>query len=149
MGSFHARSLALLPDVEIAAIGDPREAAARTLADAVGGTPTTDGLAVAAMADLDGLVISSPEDGHEALVMAAFEQGTPVLCEKPLAVGATACKRIVDAEVAMGHRLLQLGLIRVTTLRTCSWRRRLHCSNRCITFAACIATCTRFGAARN
>ena len=113
MGSFHARSLATLPDVEIVAIADVREAAARTLSDAVGGKPSTDALGVAAMPDLDGLVIASPEDSHEALALAAFEQGTRVLCEKPLAVGVDACQRIVDAEVAMGHRLLQLGLMRV------------------------------------
>ncbi|MEP7202205.1 MAG: Gfo/Idh/MocA family oxidoreductase [Ilumatobacteraceae bacterium] len=113
MGSFHARSLVTMPGAEIVAVADVREAAARTLADAVGGTPTTDALAVAAMADLDGLVIASPEDTHEALVMAAFEHGTPVLCEKPLAVGAAACKRIVDAEISFGRRLLQLGLMRV------------------------------------
>ncbi|MBK5330368.1 MAG: Gfo/Idh/MocA family oxidoreductase, partial [Ilumatobacteraceae bacterium] len=113
MGSFHARSLATMPDVEIVAVADVREAAARSLSDAVGGKPTTDALGVAAMPDLDGLVIASPEDSHEALAMAAFEQGTMVLCEKPLAVGVDACQRIVDSEVAMGHRLLQLGLMRV------------------------------------
>jgi myo-inositol 2-dehydrogenase/D-chiro-inositol 1-dehydrogenase len=45
--------------------------------------------------------------------MAAFAQGTHVLCEKPLAVGSEACRRIVDAEIARGGRLLQLGLMRV------------------------------------
>ncbi|MEY2444724.1 MAG: myo-inositol 2-dehydrogenase / D-chiro-inositol 1-dehydrogenase, partial [Ilumatobacteraceae bacterium] len=35
------------------------------------------------------------------------------LCEKPLAVGAASCQRIVDAEVALGRRFLQLGLMRV------------------------------------
>lgn len=113
MGSFHARSLVALPDVEIVAIAYVREAAARTLSEAVGGTPTTDGLAVAGLADLDGLVIASPEDSHESLVHAAFASGTRVLCEKPLAVGIDACQRIVDAEVALGHRMLQLGLMRV------------------------------------
>jgi myo-inositol 2-dehydrogenase / D-chiro-inositol 1-dehydrogenase len=113
MGTFHARSLATLPDVEIVAVADVRESAARALSDAVGGTPTTDALGVAAMPDLDGLVIASPEDSHEALAMAAFGQGTKVLCEKPLAVGVDSCHRIVDEEVAMGHRLLQLGLMRV------------------------------------
>jgi myo-inositol 2-dehydrogenase/D-chiro-inositol 1-dehydrogenase len=113
MGSFHARSLATLPDVEIVAVADVRDSAARALSDAVGGTPTTDALGVAAMPDLDGLVIASPEDSHEALAMAAFEHGTRVLCEKPLAVGVDACQRIVDAEIAIGRRLLQLGLMRV------------------------------------
>jgi myo-inositol 2-dehydrogenase/D-chiro-inositol 1-dehydrogenase len=113
MGSFHARSLAALPGVEIVAIADPHVAAAQSLSASVGGTPTADGMAVAAMADLDGVVIASPEDTHEALVHAALARGTAILCEKPLAVGAAACQRIVDAEVGLGHRLLQLGLMRV------------------------------------
>jgi myo-inositol 2-dehydrogenase/D-chiro-inositol 1-dehydrogenase len=113
MGSFHARSLATLPDVEIVAIADVRLAAAKSLAEEVGGTATSDGIAVALMADLDGLVIASPEDSHEELVSAAFDCGTRVLCEKPLAVGVEACQRIVEREVQLGKRLLQLGLMRV------------------------------------
>jgi myo-inositol 2-dehydrogenase/D-chiro-inositol 1-dehydrogenase len=65
------------------------------------------------MSDLDGLVVASPEDTHEPLVLAAFEKGTRVLCEKPLAVGFDACQRIVDTEIAVGRRLLQLGLMRI------------------------------------
>src|SRR3954467_2325447 len=113
MGSSRARALAALPNAEIVAVADVREAAARLLCDAVGGEPSTDALAVAARADLDGGVVASPEDTPEALVMAAFAQGTHVLCEKPLAVGSAACRRIVDAEIARGGRLLQLGLMRV------------------------------------
>jgi myo-inositol 2-dehydrogenase/D-chiro-inositol 1-dehydrogenase len=113
MGSFHARSLAALPDVEIVAIVDVRIEAAQALSGEVGAKPSADGLATAASPDLDGLVIASPEDSHEALVHAALAAGTRVLCEKPLAVGVAACRRIVDAEVALGHRMLQLGLMRV------------------------------------
>lgn len=113
MGSFHARSLAAMPDVEIVAIADPLLESAQRLSTAVGGTATTDSLGVAARGDLDGLVVASPEDTHEALVLAAMAQGTRVLCEKPLAVGADSCQRIIDAELAHGRRLLQLGLMRV------------------------------------
>jgi myo-inositol 2-dehydrogenase/D-chiro-inositol 1-dehydrogenase len=113
MGSFHARSLAAMPGVEIVAIADLRLAAATSLADEVGGTPSADGVAVASMSDLDGLVIASPEDTHEELVHAAAANGTRILCEKPLAVGTAACRRIVDTELALGRRLLQLGLMRV------------------------------------
>jgi myo-inositol 2-dehydrogenase / D-chiro-inositol 1-dehydrogenase len=113
MGSFHARSLAALPGVEIVAIADLRVAAAEALSEVVGGAPSADGPAVASRSDLDGLVIASPEDSHEELVRAALGNGTRILCEKPLAVGAASCERIVDAELALGHRLLQLGLMRV------------------------------------
>ena len=113
MGTFHARSLMALPNAEIVAVADVREESARALADIVGGEPGTDAVAVAARDDLDGIVVASPEDSHEALVMAAFANGTRVLCEKPLSVGFDACRRIVDAEIATGGRLLQLGLMRV------------------------------------
>ncbi len=113
MGSFHARTLAAMPGVDIVAIADVRLAAAQSLCDEVGGTATTDGLSVASLGAIDGLVIASPEDSHESLVHAALAKGTRILCEKPLAVGGDACRRIVDAEVALGHRLLQLGLMRV------------------------------------
>lgn len=113
MGTFHGHSLANLPGVEIVAVADIRADAAQALADAVGGEPSVDGVAVASMKDLDGLVISSMEDSHEQLALAAMERGTRILCEKPLAVGVDACRRIVDREVASGARLLQLGLMRV------------------------------------
>ncbi len=113
MGSFHARCLATMPGVEIVAIADPRLAAAQALSDEVGGAATKDGLTVASMIDIDGLVIASPEDTHESLVHAALTNRTHILCEKPLAVGSDACQRIVDAEIALGRRLLQLGLMRV------------------------------------
>jgi len=113
MGSFHARTLAAMPGVEIVAIADVRLAAAQSLCDEVGGNATTDGLAVASLGAIDGLVIASPEDSHEPLVHAALAKGTRILCEKPLAVGVDACRRIVDAEIALGRRLLQLGLMRV------------------------------------
>jgi len=113
MGTFHARSLVALPNAEIVAVADVRDASARALAEVVGGEPSTDALAVAARDDLDGVVVASPEDTHEALVTAAFVNGTRVLCEKPLSVGSDACRRIVDAEIATGGRLLQLGLMRV------------------------------------
>ena len=113
MGTFHGHSLANLPDVEIVAVADVRLEAAQALADAVGGGASTDGMAVASMPGLDGLVIASMEDSHEPFALAAMEHETRILCEKPLAVGVEACRRIVDREITCGRRLLQLGLMRV------------------------------------
>ena len=36
----------------------------------------------------------------------------PVLCEKPLALGVDGSQRIVDAEVVLGLRLVQVGFMR-------------------------------------
>ncbi len=112
MGSFHARTLAAMGDVEMVAIADPIGDAAARLAAEVGGVASLDWHDVIA-ADIDGLVIASPAFAHEEQAVAALAAGIPTLCEKPLAVTAQECHSIINAEVALGRRLIQLGLMRV------------------------------------
>ena len=45
-------------------------------------------------------------------VLASIAAGKPVFCEKPLATTEEACRRIIDAEVAHGSRLVQVGFMR-------------------------------------
>ncbi len=45
-------------------------------------------------------------------MLAAIAAGKPVFCEKPLATAQEACLRIIDAEVAFGRRLVQVGYMR-------------------------------------
>jgi myo-inositol 2-dehydrogenase / D-chiro-inositol 1-dehydrogenase len=45
-------------------------------------------------------------------VLACIEAGKPVLCEKPLAVTAVEALQVVEAEVAKGQRLVQVGYMR-------------------------------------
>jgi myo-inositol 2-dehydrogenase/D-chiro-inositol 1-dehydrogenase len=45
-------------------------------------------------------------------VLACIAADKPVFCEKPLATTQEACRRIVDAEVAAGRRLVQVGFNR-------------------------------------
>jgi myo-inositol 2-dehydrogenase/D-chiro-inositol 1-dehydrogenase len=47
---------------------------------------------------VEGVVIASPADTHEALVLACLAAGKPVLCEKPLAESAAACRRLADGD---------------------------------------------------
>ncbi|MCX8505491.1 MAG: Gfo/Idh/MocA family oxidoreductase, partial [Alphaproteobacteria bacterium] len=49
---------------------------------------------------------------HEPYVLAAIAAGKPCFCEKPLATTAAGAKNIVDAEVAGGERLVQVGFMR-------------------------------------
>ena len=49
---------------------------------------------------------------HEQFVLAAVKAGKPVFCEKPLAPTPEACRRIVDAEMAAGKHLVQVGFMR-------------------------------------
>lgn len=112
MGSFHARTLASLGGVRVAAVSDPYEPNARAIHDELGAEIVTDASALAASSEIDGLVIASPDDTHADLAIAALGQGTPTLCEKPLATTVEDARRVVDAEVATGRRGIQLGFMR-------------------------------------
>ncbi len=57
-------------------------------------------------------MVATPDETHEQFVLACLAAGKPVFCEKPLAPTADACLRIVEAEVAGGRHLLQVGYMR-------------------------------------
>ncbi|KJZ18543.1 Gfo/Idh/MocA family protein [Loktanella sp. S4079] len=61
---------------------------------------------------VDAVLVCSTGATHEDYVLAAIEAGKPVFCEKPLATTAEGAKRIVDAEIAAGKRLVQVGFMR-------------------------------------
>lgn len=62
--------------------------------------------------EVDAIVVTSWGPTHEEFVLAAIEAGKPVFCEKPLATTAEGCKKIVDAEIAHGKPLVQVGYMR-------------------------------------
>jgi myo-inositol 2-dehydrogenase/D-chiro-inositol 1-dehydrogenase len=62
--------------------------------------------------DVDAIIVTSWGPTHEEFVLASIAVGKPVFCEKPLATTAEGCKRIVDAEVAHGKQLVQVGFMR-------------------------------------
>jgi myo-inositol 2-dehydrogenase/D-chiro-inositol 1-dehydrogenase len=65
-----------------------------------------------AAADVDAVLVCSWGPTHETYVLAAIAAGKPVFCEKPLATTPEACRNIIDAEVAFGRRLVQVGFMR-------------------------------------
>lgn len=62
--------------------------------------------------NVDVVLVTSWGPTHEEFVLAAIAVGKYVFCEKPLATTAEACKRIVDAEIVAGKRLVQVGFMR-------------------------------------
>jgi myo-inositol 2-dehydrogenase / D-chiro-inositol 1-dehydrogenase len=114
MGGDHARIMAGdISGVTLQVVCDASEPRARAVADAFGAVDVaTDAAAVIARADVDAVVIASPDATHAALSLACIAAGKPVLCEKPLSQSSAACLAVMEAEVASGRRYIQLGFMR-------------------------------------
>ena len=70
------------------------------------------GEALIAAPEVHAVLVTSWGATHEPYVLAAIAAGKPVFCEKPLATTADGARRIVEAEVAFGKRLVQVGFMR-------------------------------------
>ncbi|MFI1990314.1 Gfo/Idh/MocA family protein [Actinoplanes sp. NPDC020271] len=113
IGRDHVRRLtSVISGVTVTAVADVDTGAAARVAATTGAAVHPDGLAVVAAEDVDAVVVCSWGDTHETYVLAAVTAGKPVFCEKPLATSPEACLRIVEAEVAHGRRLVQVGYMR-------------------------------------
>ncbi|MDR1913630.1 MAG: Gfo/Idh/MocA family oxidoreductase [Clostridiales bacterium] len=62
--------------------------------------------------DVDAIVVCCYDPVHAKAVLDSISKGKPVFCEKPLATTRQDCKKIVDAEIAAGKRLVQVGFQR-------------------------------------
>lgn len=114
MGAAHVRTLTDgVEGAHVAAVSDVDPARAAAAArDGAGARVIADPHALIADAAIDAVVVASFDTTHEEFVLACLAAGKPVLCEKPLATSADACLRIIDAELAIGRRLVQLGFMR-------------------------------------
>ena len=62
--------------------------------------------------NVDAIVICSWGPAHEEQLLACIAAGKPVFCEKPLVTSAESAVRVMEAEVAYGKRLVQVGFMR-------------------------------------
>ena len=62
--------------------------------------------------DVNAVVVTTPGQFHKGPVLAAIKAGKPVFSEKPLANTAADGKEIVEAEMAGGKHLVQVGFMR-------------------------------------
>jgi myo-inositol 2-dehydrogenase/D-chiro-inositol 1-dehydrogenase len=113
IGQDHVRRLTeVITGVEVVAITDIDSARAGGLAAGVGARAVGSGADVIAASDVDAVVVTSWGPTHAEYVLASIEAGKPVICEKPLATAAEDCLKIVEAEMAHGRRLVQVGFMR-------------------------------------
>ena len=114
MGHDHARIIAQdLPGATLQVVCDASTHRARAVADAFGAVDAgIDAAAVIARADVDAVLIASPDVTHAPLSLACIAAGKPVLCEKPLSQSSAECLAVLAAEVQSSRRFVQLGFMR-------------------------------------
>ncbi len=76
------------------------------------GEAFTDPLALIHDHKVQAVIIAAPDATHADLAFACIAAGKHLLCEKPLAATADQALRVVQAEVTLGKRLVQVGYMR-------------------------------------
>jgi myo-inositol 2-dehydrogenase/D-chiro-inositol 1-dehydrogenase len=114
MGSLHAESVhGMLANARLAAVADLDTARAERLAERCGSAAVYgDALDLIRDETVEAVVIASPDPTHLPLVLECLENEKPVLCEKPLAENSGGALEVVDAEVELGRKLVQVGFMR-------------------------------------
>jgi myo-inositol 2-dehydrogenase / D-chiro-inositol 1-dehydrogenase len=113
MGSIHAENLhARVANARLAAVSDVDAERAGKLAEQYGSAVFTDGADLIRDENVEAVVIASPDPTHAPLVLECLKNEKPVLCEKPLADSAEAALKVVEAEVELGRKLVQVGFMR-------------------------------------
>jgi predicted dehydrogenase len=112
MGRRHARNVAALwPRARLVAVADINAETARSVASELECDWYGDAFEMVARAEVEAIVIVTGHATHAPLVIAAAEQGKPVLVEKPLALTVDEARAAVQAARRAGI-FLQVGFMR-------------------------------------
>ena len=113
IGTQHVHRLArAVVGSSVAAVFDVATDRAAALAQEVGARSAGSWAELVEDPQVDAVLVASPGDLHVEQVLACLAAGKPVLCEKPLATSADDALKVVEAEVAAGRRLVQVGFMR-------------------------------------
>ena len=113
IGQDHIRRITdVLAGGRVVAVTDPDRSRAQQAAEKPGARVHPDAASLIAAPEVDALMVCSWGPAHEEAILPALAAGKPIFCEKPLATTQDACLRIIDAEVRLGRRLIQVGFMR-------------------------------------
>ncbi|NQZ32670.1 MAG: Gfo/Idh/MocA family oxidoreductase [Oceanospirillaceae bacterium] len=112
IGKDHIRRLTqVLNGVEITAVNDIDQSSAEDAAP-MGATVFETAEQLIQSEQVEAVVICSWGGAHEEQLLACIKAGKPVFCEKPMVISAEAAIKVMNAEVAYGKRLVQVGFMR-------------------------------------
>ncbi|MFC3396167.1 inositol 2-dehydrogenase IolG1 [Brenneria rubrifaciens] len=115
IGSDHLRRLAYtISGVDVAAVSDVVPGRAKVALDAfnINAKDYNDYRDLINDKDVEVVVITASNESHADIAVAALNANKYVFCEKPLAVTARDCQRVIEAERMAGKRMLQVGFMR-------------------------------------
>ena len=113
MGGMHAEIVQTkVANATLAAVADLDKERAEKVAEKSGAAVFADAEELIQDEAVDAVVVASPDPTHAPLVKECLRLEKPVLCEKPLADGAEAALEVVEAEVELGRKLVQVGFMR-------------------------------------
>jgi predicted dehydrogenase len=104
IGQMRARSVARAGD-ELVAVSDPNTEAARVAAAGTRARVAADHRAFLSDGSVDAVIVSTPVQLHEAIILEALSAGKHVLCEKPLSNSPESCRRILEAAKRSGRHV--------------------------------------------
>lgn len=112
IGELHIGTLAGIPGCRVVALNDISKETALRIAAERDARFIEDPGALIASPDVDAVLVASWDPTHEEYVIKSIRSGKYVFCEKPLADTSSGCMRVMEAEMAAGRRLLQVGFMR-------------------------------------
>jgi len=113
MGAAHVETLSRwVPGAEVVAVYDLDVDRAKAVAGTVGAFAASSAESLIDDDGIEAVLVAAPDPLPEELALACLAAGKPTLLEKPLSTSVDGARRVVDAEVAAGRRLLQLGFMR-------------------------------------
>ncbi|MGE5112230.1 MAG: Gfo/Idh/MocA family protein [Acidobacteriaceae bacterium] len=112
IGSTHLQALKSIEEVELAAVADESEAAAKSFAASAGCPAYTDYREMIDKAQPEVVCICTPPVSHPEIAIYALEHGAHVLCEKPFAIHTVCASRMVEAAEKAGRYLTMASKFR-------------------------------------
>ncbi len=113
IGTDHAHRIASgVAGATVTVVTDIDRARAEEVAGSIGARVASDGHELIGSSDVDAVVIASLGETHAEFTLACIDARKPVLCEKPLAPTTPETLKVIEAEVALGRRLVIVGFMR-------------------------------------